>query len=117
MILDDLYLVVNVQVLCEVKDYVCIVCVENVLSIANLDNTTNSIESISIVVWHYLVFPAPFMNSSVGCVIYSYSVFTVESNNYLISVTNSTKSYRIFLNGHCPLDFPSGKINLEESLA
>ena len=93
MILDDFYLMINWQVLCKIKDYVCVVGIQYVLRFTNFDDSTNPIESVGVVVRHYLVLSAPLMHPLVYGVINSDLVVTVEAHNKLVRVASGTKGY------------------------
>ncbi len=84
MILDYLDLVIDWQILCKVQDYVCIVGVQNVLSLVNLDDPTNPIEPVRVILWHYLIPSAPLMHPLVHGVVYSDSVLPVETHDHFV---------------------------------
>lgn len=84
MILDYLNLMINGQILSKVQDYVCIVGVQYVLRLVDLDDPADPIEPVSIIVRHHLILPAPLMHSLVDGVVHSNTIFPVKAHNQLV---------------------------------
>lgn len=84
MILDYFNLMINRKVLSQIQYYVCVVGIQYVLGFVDLDNPTDPIEPVGVVVRHELVFPAPLMHPPVDGIVDSYPVLPVKAHDQLV---------------------------------